>query len=570
MKIEKPAVPRSPLRRRRSDRYRATQTALAEILAETSTFTAAAPRLLQAICEETGWATGLIWRVDGQNKVLRCGGLWPLHSNDGDGDEWERFCTHYSFRRGEGLPGRAWEASQPIYLRGLPDDPSFPRSALAAQLGLKGALAFPIPFQDRVLGVLEFFVVHARKPDAELLEMMLTSGRQIGLAMERWRSEENLRETEERYRIVGDTATDGIFTIDQDDVIRYANPSAETIFGYGRGELIGKLLTDLMPERHRARHLAGLEHFAKTEKPHIGWSGVALPGLHREGHEVPLELSFGVYKKGQGQFLFTGIARDITERVRAEDEKASLLQSERAARLEALRANETKDQFLATLSHELRTPMTAILGWAKLMEDGGLDEETTAIAIDAIHKSARAQAQLIEDVLDVSRIVTGKLILEKNPVLLPPLIRAAVDMIQPTAEQKHISITKHLDESIPSISGDQTRLQQIVWNLLGNAVKFTPENGQIDIRLDRSGGLARLQIRDSGQGMPADFIPHIFERFRQAEGSMTRTHGGLGLGLAIVKHLTDLHGGSITVQSAGPGKGSTFTVLLPLEGQVSG
>lgn len=530
-------------------------------------FSEATPKLLQAICEETGWQVGLIWRVDVNSQVLCSGGLW--HRTSDDQQEWDRLYEQYSFRKGEGLPGRVWEARTPLWIKNLASDPSFPRQPVAAQLGLQGGFAFPIPFHDEILGVMEFFSEQVRKPDTDLLQMMLTAGRQIGLAMERWRSEENLRESEERYRIVGDTATDGIFTIDQEDVIRYANPSAERIFGYGSGELLGKLLTDLIPERYRSRHLDGIRHYSETETPRIGWSGVTLPGLQRSGQEIPLELSFGVYKKRNGEFFFTGIARDISERVRTEKEKAMLLESEKAARLEATLANEAKDQFLATLSHEMRTPMTAILGWSRMLAVGGLDEETLAMAVDAIQKSAKAQAQLIEDVLDVSRIVAGKVTLEERSVRLPTVIQSAVDMIMPSVEEKRISLVTHIDASVPPILGDQTRLQQILWNLVGNAVKFTPEEGQIEVRLDRGGTSARVQVRDSGQGMDKDFLPHVFERFRQAEQSTTRSYGGLGLGLAIVKHLVELHGGSISADSEGPGKGSTFTVLLPVDRAVT-
>jgi len=558
-----PSETRSAPRRRRSDRYRATQTALAEILAETRTFAEAVPRLLRAIGVETGWRAGLIWRVDESEAVLRCGGAWPA-GND-EHPAWHHFCQDFKFEKGQGLPGRVWLERGPVWIRKVADDSSFPRRELAAQLGIKGGFGFPVLFHDQILGVMEFFSDRIRKPDHDLLEMMLTAGRQIGLAMERWKAEENLRESEERYRIVGQTASDAIFTIDGSDLIRYANPASERVFGYRPEELLGKHLTELIPTRFRARHLEGIRHYAETEQPRMPWSGVRLPGLHRDGHEIPLELSFGVYKKSGQEFFFTGIARDITERVESENEKARLLESERAARLEATQANEAKDQFLATLSHEMRTPMTAILGWSRMLSAGGLDEETVNVAIDAIQKSAKAQAQLIEDVLDVSRIVAGKIALEITRVDLSAVIQAVAEMITPAVEAKHIRLVTDLDPTMPSISGDPARLQQVLCNLIGNAVKFTPEQGDIEIRLDRDHSNARIQVRDTGQGMDQDFLPHVFDRFKQAEGSSTRRHGGLGLGLAIVRHLVELHGGAIRAESPGPGKGSTFTITLPLE-----
>jgi signal transduction histidine kinase len=235
------------------------------------------------------------------------------------------------------------------------------------------------------------------------------------------------------------------------------------------------------------------------------------------------------------------------------------------ARAEAERANRLKDEFLATISHELRTPLTAILGWANMLRSGSLDESTAARAVETIERNARSQAQLIEDILDVSRAFTGKLRLIIGPVDAASVINAAIDSVQLAAETKGVKLEVALDASACCVSGDAGRLQQVLWNLLSNSIKFTPSGGRIEVRLERAGG-PNLQIRvsDTGEGISRDFLPFIFDRFRQADGSSTRTHGGLGLGLAIVRYLVELHGGTVRAESPGAGYGATFTIMLPL------
>jgi CheY-like chemotaxis protein len=223
-----------------------------------------------------------------------------------------------------------------------------------------------------------------------------------------------------------------------------------------------------------------------------------------------------------------------------------------------------KDEFLATLSHELRTPLTAMLGWARLLRSGELDTDTAARAVETIESNARLQAQLIEDLLDVSRIILGKLPLGVRPVELALVTEAALDAVRPAAAAKSIRLFRILDPATGLVSGDPDRLQQVVWNLLSNAVKFTPAKGQVEIRLERLGRFAQITVNDTGKGISAEFLPFVFDRFRQADSSSTRAHGGLGLGLALVRHLVELHGGSVHAASAGEGKGATFSVQLPL------
>src|SRR5262245_23107099 len=252
------------------------------------------------------------------------------------------------------------------------------------------------------------------------------------------------------------------------------------------------------------------------------------------------------------------------ESARLAAERARLLANERAARQDAEMANRLKDEFLATLSHELRTPLTAVLGWARMLRSGQADERSLARGLASIERNAAAQARLVEDLLDVSRIVSGKIRLDVRPVDLPAVVESAVEAVRPAASAKQIDLQTSLDPHPGPVLGDPDRLQQVVWNLVSNSVKFTPREGHVHVRLARSDGHVEIVVSDTGQGMAPDVVPHVFERFRQADSSTTRAHGGLGLGLALVKHLTELHGGSVVAHSAGPGQGATFTVRLPL------
>lgn len=636
---------------------------------------------------------------------------------------------------------------------------------------------------------------------------------------ERKLDEERLRESEERYRVIAETASDAIVTIDEENTILFVNAAAENIFGYKIEEMRGARLTMLMPEYLRHLHEAGLTRYLETNRRHISWAGVEVTGLHKSGREIPLEISFGEFIH-IGRRFFTGIIRDITERrridnalkeseerfqrlvelspdaivvhvegqitfinssgmkllratspeqiigkpimnfvhsdfhdtvgdrlrmmsageivsptemkyvrldgteiygelmsvpftykgkpavqavvrditerkraeetlrereeqfstlansipqlawmadsegyifwynqrwydytgttleemrgwgwqtvhdpavlegvierfkqslatgepwedtfplrskegeyrhflsralpirnaegrivrwfgtntdveekLRAEEERERLLKGEREARLQAEKANRLKDEFLATLSHELRTPLTSIYGWARLLRSGKLDPDASSRALEVIERNAHAQRRLIDDILDVSRIITGNLRLSVQPIALVPVIEAAVDAVRPAADAKHIQLQINIEPQTGVISGDPDRLQQIVWNLLSNAIKFTPEEGRVELQLSRFNSTVQIKVSDTGEGIEEEFLPFVFERFRQANGTTTRRHGGLGLGLAIVRHLVELHGGTVAAKSRGREQGSTFTVTFPVARTATG
>jgi PAS domain S-box-containing protein len=285
--------------------------------------------------------------------------------------------------------------------------------------------------------------------------------------------------------------------------------------------------------------------------------------LHKDGHEVWVEAHSIVVCDVSGPIGMRGVTMDITAAVKAEIERSELLERESHAREQAEEASRLKEEFLATVSHELRTPLNAVVGWSRLLRSGQLDADGTAHAVEVIERNAAAQRQIIEDLLDVSRIITGKLRINTQPVDLLLIIHAAIDAVRPAAEAKEIRISTHIEAPDSIVRADSERLQQVLWNLLANAVKFTPAGGTVDLYLDQHRSLAEIRIEDNGPGVPAEFLPRIFERFSQADGSSTRKHGGLGLGLAIVRHLVELHGGTVSAANR-EGGGAMLTVRLPI------
>jgi len=286
-----------------------------------------------------------------------------------------------------------------------------------------------------------------------------------------------------------------------------------------------------------------------------------------ENHAPAMGRWFEVYANRVGDPALRQVAlvfKDISDRKRAEEQRERLFALETAARQQAEEASRLKDEFLATVSHELRTPLAAILGWVQMLRAGSLAPDKRERAVETIERNARSQAQLIEDLLDVSRILAGKLRLDVAPVDLRAVVEAAVDTVRPAANARGVSLHPEIEGGC-AVSGDAHRLQQVVWNLLSNAVKFTPRGGRVWVRVERLDGAVELRVTDTGQGIAADFLPHVFERFRQANGATTRAHGGLGLGLSIVRHLVEMHGGTVSGASEGEGRGASFSVRLPIE-----
>jgi len=375
------------------------------------------------------------------------------------------------------------------------------------------------------------------------------------------RREAALRESETQLRGILEGALDAVVGMDANGNVIDWNAQAETTFGFTRAEATGRRLAELIiPPQFREAHARGLEKYLETGEGPLLNRRVEVEGQRKDGTRVPIELAITVVK-GWGFYRFNAFARDISDRRAADAERNRLLE-------EAREANRMKDEFLAMLSHELRTPLSAIVGWAHMLRTGGLDEPTVARAIETIDRNAKVQNQLIEDILDVSRIVAGKFHLDMRSVDLVRIVEAAIDTVAPLAASKGVELRQDLSAEIgpccPAV-GDPDRLQQVVWNLLTNAIKFTPKGGAVTVEVRRHDEPAEFEIlvRDTGQGISAEFLPHIFERFRQA-GTGTRRHGGLGLGLSIVRHIVEMHGGNVMATSGGEGQGSVFTLRLPV------
>jgi PAS domain S-box-containing protein len=370
------------------------------------------------------------------------------------------------------------------------------------------------------------------------------------------------REAEARARRVTawwqrtfDAIGDGVALLDRDGNVLRCNKAMAAYFDCAPEDVVGK---------------SGVPPFPRLDTAPDGWPVArALETRQRASAEVDvggrwLEV---VADPGFDEESAAPIAvltiKDVTERKRAEERMADLLAREQAARHEAEQLNRIKDEFLATVSHELRTPLNAIVGWIHLLRAGQLDSPTASQAIETIARNAQLQSQLISDILDVSRIVAGKLRLERRVVDLTDVVREALETVRPAAESKSIAIDAHLDPAARWFKGDPDRLQQIVWNLLSNAIKFTPRGGRVRVELDAFNSSIRLTVADNGPGIAQGFLPFVFDRFRQADATTTRPHGGLGLGLAIVRHLAELHGGTVSARNKIGEPGAVLEIVLP-------
>jgi PAS domain S-box-containing protein len=544
----------SESRRDSAQRLSAVQHEVTRILAEADRLSDIVVLLLQTICEGLGWKRAILWGVDWQANLLRRAAVWPAPFKAEEGEE--------TLPLGAGFMEPEMAGSK-VALKAVAIKTGFDYLINSPASRLQGDIACPILSAGEVLGVIEFFTGRTEQLDEDLLGLMANIGNQIGRFIERARVEEALPETEERYRIVTEAASDAMITIDQEGIILYTNRSAERIFGYEAQDIVGNNITMLIPEYLRPTYHATIQRHIAGDKKQFLWERTELPGLHRNGKQIQLEITFGESVK-DGKRIFIGIARDITERKQLERERAEILAREKEARRAAEEANQSKDEFLATVSHELRTPLTAILGWARMLDRDGINEATRTKAIEAIVRNAKSQAQIINDLLDYSRITMGKLRLDTCSLEPAPIIRSAIDAISPAAIARGVNLELSLDPDTGPILADAERLKQIIWNLLSNAIKFTPKGGRIDVVLERDESQIRIIVRDSGEGIRPDFLPHVFERFLQADGTITRKYGGLGLGLAIVRNLVELHGGTVHAYSGGEGKGATFTVKLPL------
>ncbi|HYR84962.1 MAG TPA: PAS domain-containing protein [Terriglobia bacterium] len=382
---------------------------------------------------------------------------------------------------------------------------------------------------------------------------------------DRRKAAEALRASEERYRLAARATNDAIWDWDLATGLVQWNEGIRTLFGY-TAEQVGTDVRWRFDQIHpddRERVVSGIN--AVVEGGGRFWSDEYQFRCANGSYATVTDRAYIEHNESGRAVRLIAAMTDVTRLKQAEREREQLLRLEQTARKQAESANRVKDEFIATLSHELRTPITPILGWTQLLRNRGSDPATLQRGIDVIDRSARSQAKLIEDLLDVSRIVTGKMQLKIQPVEVPRIIQAAIEAVQPAADARGVRIETTTNRSMAQIAADPDRLQQIVWNLVSNAIKFTPKGGLISISAEQAASEMRIVVRDNGEGIDPEFLPHVFDRFSQADSTNVRTHGGLGVGLSIVRYIVELHGGNVMAESLGKGHGATFTVLLPVK-----
>lgn len=425
---------------------------------------------------------------------------------------------------------------------------------------IQAVICVPLHKAGRFVGSMAVHQVRSRIWTADEIQLVQAVATRCWESIERARVTRHLRDSEQRYRTLVDTISQVVWLTNAEGSIDADNPSWGGFTGQSWEEYRGwGWLDAIHPDDRERTAQVWREAVADVKMYEVEYRLRRHDGEYRHviARGAPLLRPDGNVKE------WVGNCTDNHAETLLLVQNDRLLASERAARAEAERTSRLKDEFLATLSHELRTPLSAILGWSQLLQRTDLNSEEAHEGLATIERNARAQAQLIEDLLDMSRIISGKIRLDVQSVDLPAVITAAIGTVKHSAAAKRIEVTSQFDPHVDTIVGDPNRIQQVVWNLLSNSIKFTPPDGKVAVSLRHIGNNVEISVRDSGAGIAPEFLPHVFERFRQADATTTRHHGGLGLGLAIVKHLVELHGGSVGVWSGGVGQGSAFIILLP-------
>lgn len=428
-------------------------------------------------------------------------------------------------------------------------------------IGIKAVVCCPLVKGGRLAAMMAVHQTRPRQWTSEEVWLVEAVVERSWAYIERARVTRALKESEAQFRLIADAMPQIVWVTRPDGYHEYYNKRWYEFLGLDfeqtKGDQWSKPLhpDDAERARQRWKHSLGTGETYEIEYRFRRHDGEYRWFLARA---LPV-------RDGEGRILkWYGTCTDIHDQKLFQTQREQLLESERSARTEAERASRMKDEFLATLSHELRTPLNAILGWSQILASGSRDADDLAEGLRTIERNARAQTQIIEDLLDMSRIISGKVRLDVQRIDLASVVHGAVETVRPAAEAKGIRLQAVLDPSSGPVSGDPNRLQQVLWNLLTNAIKFTPRGGRVQVLLERVNSHLELSVIDTGEGIKPEFLPHVFDRFRQADATTTRRHGGLGLGLAIVKQLVELHGGNIRVKSPGMGMGATFIVSLPL------
>ncbi len=575
----------------------------AQILAAAESLPNAATKLLRAVCEGADWDLGQLWIVDHQVNKLRWIASW--HRDSSNLDDFVVASRNRFFGHDAGLPGRVWDSGAPEWIDEIANDRLFPRVALAAQANLHSAVGFPVKTGEQVWGVIELFSVERQSSDKSLLEVMTGIGSQIGQFIERQRVEEecaNLAEREQRARleleatmqrmrqvqVVTEVALSHLSldkllaelldrvreSIDVDTVVILLLESDNTLVAWATKGLELDIKIHVPIGAGFAGRVA--EKKAPIAIDDIQKADLHTPFLKERGVKsllgVPLLLEgrvLGVIHVGRREHRpftedDTRLLELVAFRVALAIDNARLFEEERAARREAEAASRAKDEFLTTISHELRTPLTPIIGWIHMIRNGLLPVKESAHGLEVIEKNSHSLKRLINDLLDMSAILSGKMRMEQKPVAVTEAVQEAVEMVRPFASAHEVTLETKLSESDDStLTGDRARLVQAFSNLLDNAVKFSRAGSIVTISCERMADSVVVSVADQGHGITSDFLPFVFDRFRQEDGSKTRAHGGLGLGLALVKSFVEAHQGKISAESGGIGHGSRFTITLP-------
>ena len=602
-------IARDITERRWLERRLDAQFEIARALTESDSIGDAAPSLLQAICEGLGWELGQMWVMDREADALRWLATWRVASISVS--EFEEASRNRTFVRGVGFPGRIWESGKSEWISDIASDENFPRGQFAIQAGLRSAFGFPIMVDREVSGVLEFFSIETKPPDASIQEMMSSIGNQIGQFVERKQAEtergqiydreqrawhevqttmdlmrqvqtvtdvalahlsldELLAELLTRVREAMNVDTVAILLLEPegDELVAWAARGLEEEVEQGVRIPVGRGFAGKVASRKSPLRIDDLET-ADVLNPLLKQKGIrSLLGvpLLVEGRVIGV-IHTGRFTRHQFTDDDTRLLQLVADRIALAIDNARLFEEERTARREAEAASRAKDEFLTTISHELRTPLTPIIGWIHMIRNGILPEKETIHGHAVIEKNSHALKRLINDLLDMSAILSGKMRMEDLPVPLDSVVREAVETVRTLAATRDIDVNLEFHEWRNGVvRGDRARLAQVFWNLLNNAIKFSSPGGRVRVDAETNGLEAIVSIRDAGQGITSDFLPFVFERFRQEDGSKTRLHGGLGLGLALVKSFVEAHNGRVEVESAGPGQGSLFRVRLPLQG----
>jgi PAS domain S-box-containing protein len=553
------------------ERRQVVHLALTQVLAEANSMQDAAASVLQTICEHLDWQVGSLWIVEqaaspGQPEVVRCLEIW--HESNTSFAEFADCTRRRTFVSGEGLPGRVWSTGEPIWAPDLSVYPNFPRLQAAARSGLTAAFAVPVLLGADVLGVMEFFSTAQRPPDADLLRMMTSLGGQIGQFLKRKRAEEHLRESEQRFRGLMEQAPFSIQVLAPNGRTLRVNAAWEELWG-ATLDHIGNynVLEDPQLEANGiTSYLRQAFTGSATRIPAIQYNpAIMLPEVFQ--HDASRWVSAVAYplKDSAGNVREVVLVHDdITERRAAEGALQERTKELAQANQALLEANRRKDEFLATLAHELRNPLAPIHNGLQILKMPGVDPVTVERSLEMMERQVHHMVRLVDDLLDVSRVMRGKIELRKERVDLATVIARAVETAQPLIDAQRHDLIISLPPQPLLVEADAVRMAQIIGNLLTNAAKYTEPSGRIWLTAERHDGHASLHVRDSGIGIAPEMLPHIFELFVQVDHAADRSQGGLGIGLTLVRSLVEMHGGAVQARSEGLGHGSEFIVSLPL------